>query len=60
MEKLTDRVLKDYQMLQMTLKEFIDHIQQDLNDPASNSNRRTDNIMGREHRTEINISKKII
>ena len=35
MKKLKDRILKDNQMVQMTLKEFIEHFQQVLNYPAS-------------------------
>ena len=35
MKKLKERLLKDNQEAQMTLKEFIDYFQQDLNDPAS-------------------------
>ena len=35
MKKLKEKLLKDNQKTQMTLKEFIDYFQQDLNDPAS-------------------------
>ena len=35
MEKLKERLLKDNEKTQMTLKEFIDYFQQDMNDPAS-------------------------
>ena len=42
MKKLKEKFLKDSQLVQMTLKEFIDYFQQDLNNSASilNSNRR--------------------
>ena len=42
----------------MTLKEFIDYFQQDLNDPASvlMAIEETTRIMKNEHNTEINIS----
>ena len=50
--------LKDNQEVQMTLKEFIDYFQQDLNDPASTliAMEETIRIMKEEHNTEINIS----
>ena len=35
MKKLREKFLKDNQEARMTLKEFIDYFQQDLNDPAS-------------------------
>ena len=38
MKKLKEKCLKDNQEAQMTLKEFIEFFQQDLNDPASNTN----------------------
>ena len=46
----------------MTLKEFIDHFQQDLNDPASIlvAIEETMHIMKEEHNTEINISIRMI
>ena len=34
-KKLTERLLKDNQGVQVTLKEFIDYFQQGLDDPAS-------------------------
>ena len=34
MKKLKERLLKDKQEVQTTLKEFIDYFQLDLNDPA--------------------------
>ena len=34
-EKLKKKLLKDNQEAQMTLREFIEYFQQDLNDPAS-------------------------
>ena len=42
----------------MTLKEFIDYFQQDLDDPASTliAIAETMHIMKEEHNTEINIS----
>ena len=42
----------------MTLKEFINYFQQDLNDPASRlmAIEETMRIMKEEHNTEINIS----
>ena len=42
----------------MTLKEFIDYFQQDMNDPASTliAVEETMVIMKEEHNTEINIS----
>ena len=58
MKKLMERLLKDNQKTQMTLKKFIDHFQQDLNDPASIlvAIEETMRIMNEEHNTEINIS----
>ena len=46
----------------MTLKEFIDYFQQDLNDPASTLTaiEETMRIMIEEHNTEINISIRMI
>ena len=58
MKKLKERVLKDNQKTQVTLKEFIDYFQKDLNDPASTliAIEETMRIMKEEHNTEINIS----
>ena len=58
MKKLKERLLKDNQGVQMTLKEFIDYFQQDLNDLASTliAIEETIRIMKEEHNTEINIS----
>ena len=58
MKKLKERLLKDNQKTQMTLKEFIDYFQKDLNDPASTliAIEETMRIMKEEHNTEINIS----
>ena len=58
MEKLKERLLKDNQKTQMTLKEFIDYFQKDLNDPASTliAIEETMRIMKEEHNTEIHIS----
>ena len=58
MKKLKKKLLKDNQEAQMTLKEFIEYFQQDLNDPASTlmAIEETMRIMKEEHRTEINIS----
>ena len=47
MKILKERLLKDNQEAQMTLKEFIDYFQQDLNDPAST-------LMATEHNTQKN------
>ena len=57
MKKLRERFLKDNQEAQMTLKEFIDYFQQDLNDPASTlmTKEETMRIMKEEHNAEINI-----
>ena len=58
MKKLRERFLKDNQEARMTLKEFIDFFQQDLNDPASTlmAIEETMHIMKEEHNNEINIS----
>ena len=50
-------LLKDNQVAQMTLKEFIEYSQQDLNDPASTlmAIEETMRIMKEEHNAEINI-----
>ena len=57
MKKLRERLLKDNQKTQMTLKEFIDYFQQGLNDPASTLIviEETKRIMKEERSTEINI-----
>ena len=49
MKKLKERLLKDNQKTQMTLKEFIDYFRQDLNDPAPTLRR---NYMYYERRTQ--------
>ena len=58
MKKLNERLLKDNQKTQITLKEFIDYFQQDMNDPASAliAIEETMCIMKEEHNIEINIS----
>ena len=58
MKKLKEKLLKDNQKTQMTLKEFIDYFQKGLNDPASTlmAIEETTRIMKEEHNTEINIS----
>ena len=58
MKKLKERLLKDNQEAQMTLKEFIDYFQQDLNDPASTlmTVEETTHIMKEKHNTDISIS----
>ena len=58
MKKLKEKLLKDNQEAQMTLKEFIQYFQQDLNDPVSIliAIEETMHIMKEEHNTEINIS----
>ena len=62
MKKLKENSLKDNQKTQMTLKEFIDYFQKDLNDPASTlvAIEETMLIMKGEHNTEINISIEMI
>ena len=57
-KKLRERLLKDNQKAQITLKEFIDYFQQDLNDPASTliAIEEAMRIMKDEQNTEINIS----
>ena len=49
-------------MVQMTLKEFIDHFQQDLNDPASTlvATKESICIIKEENETEINVSNGMI
>ena len=56
-KKLKERLLKDNQEAQMTLKEFIEYFRQGLNDPASTLIRMEEamRIMKEEHNTEINI-----
>ena len=58
MKKLKEKLLKDNEEVQMTLKEFIEYFQQDLNDPASTlmAIEETIHIMKEEHTTEMNIS----
>ena len=58
MKKLRERLLKDNQMAQITLKEFIDYFQQDLNDLASTliAIEQTMRIMKEEQNTEVNIT----
>ena len=58
MKKLKERLLKDKQKTRMTLKEFIDYFQQDMNDPASTlmAMEETVRIMKEEHNAEIDIS----
>ena len=58
MKKLKEKLLKDNQEAQMTLNEFIQYFQQDLNDPVSIliAIEETMRIMKEEHNTEINIS----
>ena len=62
-KNLKNRLLADNQKVQMTLKEFIDHFQQDLNDPASKliEIEETILIIREEHKTtETDISTGII
>ena len=61
-KKLMEKLLKDNQKTQMTLKEFVDYFQQDLNDPASTLTaiEETMRLMIEEHNTEINISIRMI
>ena len=58
MKTLRERVLKDNQNAQITLKEFIGYIEHDLNDRASTliAIEERMRIMKEEHNTEINIS----
>ena len=58
MKKLKEKLLKDNEEVQMTLKEFIEYFQQDLNDPASTlmAIEETMHIMKEEYNAEINIS----
>lgn len=48
-------------MVKMTLKEFIDHFQQDLNDPASTLTATKESIciIKEENEAEINVSNGI-
>ena len=57
-ENTKGKSFKDNQEEQMTLKEFIDYFQQDLNDPASTvmAIEETIRIMKEEQNTEMNIS----
>ena len=61
-KKLNERLLKNNQKTQMTLKEFIDYFQQDMNDPGSTliAIEETMRFVKEEHNTEINISIVII
>ena len=61
-KKLKKRFLKDNQMMQIALKEFIDYFQEDLTDPASilTAIEERIRIMKEEHNTEINISIAMI
>ena len=56
-KKLKEKLLKNNVEAQMTLKEFIEYFQQNLNDPASTlmAIEETMSIMKEEHNTEINI-----
>ena len=62
MKKLKEKFLKDSQLVQMTLKEFIDYFQQDLNNSASIliAIEETIRIMKEEHDTGIIMSIKMI
>ena len=62
MKKLKEKLLKDNQKRQMTLKESIVYFQQELNYPASTliAIEETMRIMKEEHNTEINISIRMI
>ena len=57
-KKLKEKLLKENQKAQMTLKEFIDYFQQGLHDPGSMlmAIEETMRIIKEEHNTEINIS----
>ena len=57
-KKLKEKLLKDNQKAQMTLKEFIDYFQQGLHDLASMlmAIEETMRIIKEEHNTEINIA----
>ena len=61
MKKLKEKLLKDNQEAQMTLKEFLEYFQQDPNDPSSilMTIEETMCIMKEEHNTEINISIRV-
>ena len=62
MKKLKEKFLKDSQLVQMTLKEFIDYFQQDLNNSASVliAIEETIRIMKEEHDNGIIMSIKMI
>ena len=62
MKKLKEKFLKDSQLAQMTLKEFIDYFQQDLNNSASIliAIEETIRIMKEEHDNGIIMSIKMI
>lgn len=57
-KKLKDTLLKDNQMVQMTLKKRIDQFQQNLNDPDSPpiTIEETVHTIEEKHKTEIDIS----
>ena len=61
MKKTKKRFNKNNQMVLMTLKEFIDHFQQESNNSASTllAMKETISIMREEHKTEINKLKLI-
>ena len=58
MKKLKEKLLKNNQEAQMTLKEFMEYFQLELNDPASTLTaiEETMRIMKEDNNTEINIS----
>ena len=62
MKKLKEKFLKDSQLVQMTLKEFIDYFQQDLNSSPSILIviEETIRIMKEEHDNGIIMSIKMI
>ena len=62
MKRLKDRFLKDNQMVQITLKDFIKHFQEDCNDLASTliAIEETIIVMRDEHKAEINIFIRMI
>ena len=62
MKKLKEKFLKDSQLVQMNLKEFIDYFQQDLNSSASIliAIEETIRIMKEEHDNGIIMSIKMI
>ena len=62
MKKLKDMFLKDNHIVQMTLKEFINHFHQDLSDPTSAliASEETIHIMKKEHKTKISTSIEMV